>query len=232
MKIAVTRLADKAEGDRELCREFGHECYRVSPIRSRIFDEVIDGFVSEANAGRFDCIFFTSALPAKLIAGRLDRDRLSGNVRFVAIGPKTAETVEETGFECETLNAFYSREFVPYLGQWIKDRLIGIPRADVPNPGLLDDIRNAGGIPVERRVYGLEPTGDPLDLDDADAILFTSAMSFSEAEWNRRKELIIIAIGEVTATGMRTAGVLPHVTGDGSLAGTLTTLNDYLEGLN
>lgn len=232
MKIAVTRLEEKAEGDSKLCMDYGHECYRVSPLRSRIFDEIVDDFVSEANSGRFNCIFFTSALPANLIAGRLETGRIADNIRFVAIGPKTAEKVEEAGFTCETLPAYYSRDFVPYLGDWINGRVIGIPRADVPNPGLIGDIKAAGGIPVERNVYGLEPTGVPLDLTEADAILFTSAMSFSKAVWENRDGLIIIAIGDVTASGMKQEGVIPDVIGDGSLTGTLAALNEYMERVN
>jgi len=145
----------------------------------------------------------------------------------IAIGPQTARTLEEHGIRCETLPAFYSRDLVPYLGEWIRGKRIGIPRADVPNPGLIGAIKNAGGIPVEARVYGLVPTGEALATDGADALLFTSASSFSRAVWQPRPGLLLMAIGDITAGAMRAAGAEPAVVGDGSLEGTLVALDRF-----
>jgi Uroporphyrinogen-III synthase len=125
------------------------------------------------------------------------------------------------------LPAFYSRDFVPYLGEWIRGRRIGIPRADVPNPALLMAIETAGGIATEVRCYSLEPTGVTLDLRTADAVLFTSAMSFTTAVWEKSPDLIIMAIGDITAAAMSGAGTVPHVVGDGSLEGCLSALDQY-----
>jgi uroporphyrinogen-III synthase len=225
MKIAVTRLAGKEKSDAGRCAASGHSCYSVHPLRSAIREDSIAAFVNAADRGEFDCIFFTSALPAKIIAPRLNRFP-----RVVAIGPQTATELRRHDVDCEVLTSFYSRDFVPYLGEWIRGRRIGIPRADVPNPGLMDAISDAGGIPVEFRCYSLEPTGDDLDLAGADAILFTSAMSFKKAVWTPRPGLLIMAIGEITADAMRTGGTDPAVVGDGSLEGTLGALNAYLAG--
>jgi uroporphyrinogen-III synthase len=137
-------------------------------------------------------------------------------------------TLGHFGISAETLPSFYSRDFVPYLGAWIQGKKIGIPRADVPNPLLIEGIRNAGGIPVEVRVYALIPTGNVLDLRRAEAILFTSAMSFSTAVYRKDAPVLKIAIGESTGSSMRNGGVVPDVTGDGSLEGTLQALNRYL----
>ena len=147
---------------------------------------------------------------------------------MIAIGPQTAKELQRFEVECETLPGFYSRDFVPYLGDWIKGKNIGIPRADVPNAALIDAITSAGGIAHEFRCYQLEPTGESLNLDDADAILFTSAMSFKKAIWAARPNLLVMAIGDITASDMSKAGTNPVVIGDGSLEGTLTALNAYL----
>jgi uroporphyrinogen-III synthase len=224
MKIAVTRLAGKEESDAARCARFGHTCYSVNPLSSGIRQEQISAFVDAVDRGEFDCLFFTSALPAKLIAPLLNRFP-----RVIAIGPKTAQELERFDIECETLPGFYSRDFVPYLGDWIKGRHIGIPRADVPNRGLLDAITAAGGYAHEYRCYRLVPTGTPLDLGAADAVLFTSAMSFTKAVWTPRPELVVMAIGEVTAAAMQNAGNPPAVVGDGSLEGTLVALNRFLD---
>ncbi len=223
MKIAVTRLAGKEKNDMTRCAAHGHSCYSVHPLQSEIREDTITAFVDAVDRGEFDCIFFTSALPAKIIAPRLGRFP-----RVIAIGPQTAKELRQHDIDCEILTTFYSRDFVPYLGEWIRGKRIGIPRADVPNPGLLDAISAAGGRPAEFRCYRLEPTGNELDLTDADAILFTSAMSFKKAVWTPRPDLLVIAIGEITAMAIRTAGADPAVVGDGSLEGTLGALNAYL----
>lgn len=223
MKIAVTRLKGKEKSDASRCRNYGHECYSVHPLRSELHEKEITAFIDAASAGEFDCIFFTSALPAKIIA-----PRLLTSARVIAIGPQTAKELRESNIDCETLTSFYSRDFVPYLGDWIRQKRIGIPRADVPNQNLLDAITNAGGIVREFRCYGLEPTGEALPLDGADAILFTSAMSYAKARWTPRDTLLVMAIGEITASAMKAGGTVPAVVGDGSLEGSLEALNAYL----
>jgi uroporphyrinogen-III synthase len=223
MRIAVTRIAEKGARDVLTCRRYGHECYTVSPLRVEIYPDRVRSFVEAANRGDLDCLFFSSAVPAGVM-GPL----LSSPPRVIAIGPETARTLGRFGIRCETLPAFYSRALVPYLGDWIRGRRIGIPRADVPNPALLSAIEAAGGIPVEVRCYGLVPTGIPLDTGGADALLFTSGTSFSRAVWKPRPGLLLVAIGEVTAGAMREGGAVPSVVGDGSLEGTLRALNLYL----
>ncbi|BBL67484.1 uroporphyrinogen-III synthase [Methanoculleus chikugoensis] len=225
MKIAITRLENKAAGDRALCASYGHDCYTVSPLRAELRPERVDAFVEAVHRGEFDCLFFSSALPAAVVGPKLERWP-----RVIAIGPKTAEVLREFGIEAEVLPTFYSRDFVPYLGEWLRGRTVGIPRADVPNPGLLGAIAAAGGTVREERVYALVPTGAELTLDAADAVLFTSAMSYREARWQPRDDLLLVAIGEITADAMRAGGHPPAVVGDGSLAGTLEALNRYAEG--
>jgi uroporphyrinogen-III synthase len=223
MKIAVTRIAGKEKNDVARCAQFGHICYSVHPLRSEIRPDAITAFIKAVDRSDFDCLFFTSALPAKIIAPLLNRFP-----RVIAIGPQTAKELQHFEIDCETLTSFYSRDFAPYLGDWIKGKHIGIPRADVPNPSLIDAITAAGGIPQEFRCYGLEPTGESLSLQDADAILFTSAMSFSKAVWNQHLDIIVIAIGDITAAAMQAAGTNPVVVGDGSLEGAMIALNNYL----
>ncbi len=225
MRIAVTRVAGKGARDAGTCRRYGHECYTVSPLRVEVYHDRVRSFVEAAGRGEFDCIFFASAVPAEIM-GPL----LSPPPRVIAIGPQTARALEKSGIRAEVLPAFYSRDLVPYLGDWIRGRRIGIPRADVPNPALISSIKDAGGIPIEVRCYGLFPTGEPLSTGDADALLFTSSSSFSEAVWETRPGLLLMAIGEVTAGTMKSAGKIPAVIGDGSLEGTLRALDRYLGG--
>jgi uroporphyrinogen-III synthase len=224
MKIAITRLAGKEARDVARCAAFGHACFSVHPLRSEIQNEVVSAFTDAMERGEFDCIFFTSALPAKILAPHLKKTS-----RVIAIGPETARELGRCGVACETLPGFYSRDFVPFLGDWIKGKTIGLPRADVPNAPLIDAITHAGGIPREFRCYRLVPTNEPLNLEGTDALLFTSAMSYTNAIWIPRPDLIVMAIGDVTAEAMMSGGTLPVIVGDGSLEGTLTALNEYRE---
>jgi uroporphyrinogen-III synthase len=223
MRIAVTRIAEKGARDANTCKRFGHECYTVSPLRIEIYRDRVRSFADAVNRGELDCIFFSSAVPAGAL-GPL----LTSPPRVIAIGPQTARTLAGFGITCETLPVFYSRHLVPYLGNWIRGKKIGLPRADVPNTSLISAIEAAGGVPVEVRCYGIVPTGTPLDTGGADALLFTSGTSFTRAVWQPRKSLLVIAIGDVTAGIMQEAGVHPAVVGDGSLEGTLGALNRYL----
>lgn len=224
MRIAVTRVAGKGGADKETCASFGHECCTVSPLAAEVDLARIHEFSLAVNRGEFDAIFFTSALPARIIAPLLKR-----TPRIIAIGPQTAETLRKAGVDAEVLPTFYSRDFVPYLGDWIRGRRIGIPRADVPNQELIDGITAAGGIAREVRCYSLIPTGTELDLGAVDAVLFTSALSFKTTVWRRRESLLLMAIGERTAEAMREGNAEPAVVGDGSLRGTLQRLNEYME---
>ncbi|MDV0441989.1 uroporphyrinogen-III synthase [Methanorbis furvi] len=228
MLLAITRLAEKGSADAALCKKYGHECRIVSPLRAEIRSSTIQTFVLAAADGEFDAIFFTSALPAQKIAPLLHPD-ITKNSRVIAIGPQTAKVLHDAGIAAETLPTFYSRDFVPYLGEWISGKRIGIPRADVPNPGLINAIEDAGGMAFEYRCYGLEPTNELLNFDEVDAVLFTSANSYKMALLPPMQNILPIAIGDITADAMRAGGVEPKIVGDGSLEGTLNALNTYLE---
>ena len=223
MKIAVTRVPGKEGKDRELCLRFGHECTTVSPLRIDLYRDRVEAFLSAANRGEYDGIFFASAIPAQLVG-----PGLTSRPRVIAIGPQTARVLREAGVECEVLPSFYSRDLVPYLGDWVRGKRIGIPRADVDNEPMIRAIRDAGGVPCEVRCYALIPTGTPLSLGDAKVLLFTSASSYRHARWERGHGLLLAAIGEITATAMKEGGDPPRVVGDGSLEGTLKALNEFL----
>ncbi len=228
MQIAITRLAEKGMTDQALCERYGHSARIVSPLRAELRASLVQTFVLAANDGDFDAIFFTSAYPAKHISIHLDRE-ITKKCRVIAIGPQTAKILHGQGIAAETLPTFYSRDFVPYLGEWIEGKRIGIPRADVPNPDLIEAIEQAGGMAFEYRCYGLVPTDEFLDLEGADIVLFTSANSFSQAVLPNLTGIMPAAIGEITAKRMQDGGVTPVVVGDGSLEGTLNILNEYLK---
>ncbi|MDD1677389.1 MAG: uroporphyrinogen-III synthase [Methanomicrobiales archaeon] len=227
MRIAITRVPGKEEGDRELCARYGHTCVTVSPLTAILHREKVEEFIVAVEKESFEAIFFTSAITARAIAPRLKK-----HPRLIAIGPQTAAALEKGGVHAEILPSFYSRDLVPYLGEWVRGRRIGIPRADVPDDGLAQSIRDAGGEAIEIRCYSLRPTHDRLPLEGVDAVLFTSSLSFREAVWENRSDLLLIAIGENTARMMQESGMNPAVVGNGSLAGSLEALNRFIERKN
>ena len=220
MRIAVTRVAEKAGDDAALFKEFGHEAKIISPLAAELHTNIVQQFVLAANDRQFDAIFFTSAYPAEVCAPLLTPG-LAKTCRITAIGPKTASVLHQAGILAETLPSFYSRDYVPHLGDWIDGKSVALPRASVPNPELINAIEDAGGIAYEFRIYSLTPTNMVLDVSDCEAVIFTSAHSFRLANIPSLASCIPLAIGEITAKAMRDAGVEPAVVGDGSLAGTL-----------
>ncbi len=224
MRIAVTRIAEKAKDDAELFSSFGHEAKIVSPLSAELHANIVQQFVLAANDRQFDAVFFTSAYPAEVCAPLLVRD-IAKTCRITAIGPKTASVLHSFGIAAETLPSFYSRDYVPHLGEWIDGKAVALPRAAVPNPELINAIEEAGGTVYEYRIYSLNPTHAVLEIGDCDAVLFTSAYSFRSANIREYGSVLPLAIGEVTACAMREAGVEPAVVGDGSLEGTLSALS-------
>ena len=220
MRIAVTRVAEKAGDDAALFKEFGHEAKIISPLAAELHTNIVQQFVLAANDRQFDAIFFTSAYPAEVCAPLLTPG-LAKTCRITAIGPKTASVLHQAGILAETLPSFYSRDYVPYLRDWIDGKSVALPRASVPNPELINAIEDAGGIAYEFRIYSLNQNNTVFDVSDCTAILFTSAYSFRSTNPCVYDGLIPLAIGEITADAMQDAGVEPAVVGDGSLEGTL-----------
>ena len=228
MRIALTRVAEKSGDDKHLFAAFGHEVKIVSPLSAELHSNAVQQFVLAANDKQFDAIFFTSAYTAEVCAPILSRD-IAKTCRITAIGPKTAEVLHNFGIAAETLPSFYSRDYVPHLGKWIYGKSVALPRAAIPNPDLINSIEEAGGIAYEYRIYSLTPTNTVLDVADCDAVLFTSSYSFKSSVMDfGGREIMPLAIGEITACTMRDYGVEPVVVGDGSLKGTLEALEKMI----
>ncbi|HJJ47148.1 MAG TPA: uroporphyrinogen-III synthase [Methanocorpusculum sp.] len=224
MKIAVTRLPGKEKDDENLFASFGHTVKIVSPLTAELNSSMVQRFVIAANGGEFDAVFFTSAYAAMHIAPLLDKS-VSRSYRVIGIGPKTTEILQSYGIMAELLTSYYSRDFVQYMGDWIKGKRIGIPRAAIPNPNLMHDIEEVDAFAYEYPIYSLTPSGNVIDIEDCDAILFTSAKSFNDALLPDLSGKLIMAIGDITADAMRKKGCVPEIIGDGSLKGTLETLS-------
>lgn len=226
MKIAITKLEEKSSGIHELFRRYGHEAVIVSTMRSaapsdsRPLLRLCDMILKE----KIDILIFTSSLGVEKL---LEKTTPGKNLRIVSVGPKTAKKVEEFGLKSEIIENFSSENFPVYLGD-IKDKTIGIARAEVPNNELIESLESKGAVVVEAPAYRLEATGNiiPEVLKDVDAVIFTSAKSFELSGFRpgNNKKIKIIAIGQKTADAMRKAGNDPDIVGNGTLEDCLSLL--------
>jgi uroporphyrinogen-III synthase len=226
VKIAVTKLREKSEGIHELFRRYGHEALIISTMRAADPSDLapLASLAEMASTGTLDILIFTSALGVEKL---FDRELPAKKVRIVSVGPKTAKKVEEYGFSSEVIAEFSSVNFANYLGD-ISGKTIGIARAEVPNQELMLSLEAGGATVVEAPAYRLESAGCISEdvLNDADAVIFTSARSFEYSGFHRdgRRKLILAAIGEKTAEAMRKHGFEPDIVGDGTLEKCLALL--------
>ena len=231
MKIAITKLEEKSEGVHELFRRYGHEAVVISTMRAADPSDTgpflrLCDMISKQN---IDILIFTSSLGVEKLFDKLKPGK---KIRIVSVGPKTAKKVEEYGLKSEVIEKFSSGNFADYLGD-IKDKTIGIARAEVPNPELTGSLESKGALVIEAPVYRLEPTGVNIleVINDVEAVIFTSAKSFELSGFRLEdaKKIKSVAIGSKTADAMRKAGIHPDFVGNGTLEDCLSsfkTLND------
>ena len=225
MKIAVTKLEEKSEGIPELFRRYGHEAVIVSTMRAAppTDQKPLTKLCEMISENKIDIIIFTSSLGVEKL---FEKVRPGKNVRIVSVGPKTAKKVEEYGLKSETIEKYSSDDFAQYLGD-TKDKTIGIARAEVPNPELLQSLESKGAKIVEASAYCLVPGGSIVEaLKNVDAVIFTSAKSFEYSGFTKdlAKKLKVVAIGQKTADAMRKNGITPELVGDGTLENCLSQL--------
>ena len=225
MKIAVTKLEEKSEGVAELFMRHGHEAIIVPTMRAGEPSNPapLERLSSMLKKGEIDILIFTSALG---VVKLLDRVKPQG-VRIISVGPKTAEKVKQYGISSEVIAKFSSDNFATHLGD-IKGKTIGIARAQVPNPELIQSLTSKGAVVIEAPAYSLEPTGNDITdaLQGVDAVIFTSAKSFEYSGFKSDNscKLKVVAIGEKTAKTMKKHGIVPDIIGNGTLESCLSQL--------
>ncbi len=227
MKIAITKLREKSEGIHELFRRYGHEALMISTMRAADPTDPAPllHLAKMSSKGELDILIFTSALGVDRF---FERAIPAKKIRIVSVGPKTAKRVEKYGCSSDIIDKFSSEHFEKYLGD-VKGKTIGIARAEVPNPDLINSLSSKGATLVEAPAYRLLPSGNSIAdiLKDAGAVIFTSAKSFESSGFihDNTRKLRVIAIGKKTADAMRMRGIIPDIVGDGTLESCLDILN-------
>lgn len=162
----------------------------------------------------FDWVIFTSANGVEAFfarladAGRNARD--VGRRKVAAIGPVTARALRERGVEPALMPAEYVAEAVlASLGE-VRGLRILLPRADIAREALAEGLRERGALVTELAAYRtVGADGPPPDLDQADAVTFTSSSTVRHfvATGARPPRAKVVCIGPVTAATARELGL-------------------------
>lgn len=184
------------------------------------FDEAVQ------NIADFDSLILTSvngveAFFERLTANKLDVRSLAG-IQLIAVGPKTAEAIEQRGLRPDLVPARYQAEGVveELLAQGVKGKRFFYPRAKVIRPLIIDSLQAAGAEVVAPVAYQtVRPTGKEdmirhlLSEGELDAICFSSSSTFDNLlamfgaelkELQGRAELF--SIGPITSDTIRKHG--------------------------
>lgn len=181
MKIVITRPRAQADEFAEQLRSAGFETvyFPVIEIRSMEDNTALDRALEKLDC--YEWIVFTSVNAVNVVFGRLPSsfhiERL--NVKFAAIGPKTAGALKKHGITPHFVPEEYIAEAIlPGLGD-VRGKWVLLPRAEIARKALPEAIFQADGIPHEISVYKTLPAQpDPEGLaalrSGVDVITLTS----------------------------------------------------------
>jgi uroporphyrinogen-III synthase len=166
-RILITRPRPQAKEFAEKLQASGYDpvffpVIEIQPIENNI---ALERALSKLDC--YDWVVFTSVNAVQVAFDRhsfLVRDTGSG-VKFAAIGPKTAEALQERGFQPDFVPEEYVAESIlPGLGD-LRGRWVLLPRAEIARKVLPEAICEAGGIAHEIAVYKTIPAEpDPQGL--------------------------------------------------------------------
>jgi len=228
MKIAITQLEEKSGDTRELFSRYGHDAILVPTMKTEIpyNSASLDELCRKVSSGKVDFLIFSSTMGVRYFFEQCDS--VPDITTIIAVGPRTQEAVIDKGLNCESIPSFSSDHFASHLGSRTRGRTVGIVRPDIPNPGLVESLTASGAQVLEGVAYRLVPTGNDLRqiLPDVDAVIFTSGKSFKLAGLSAGDVAgkTVIAIGPKTASMMYDHGIVPVITGNGTLEGCLKAL--------
>jgi uroporphyrinogen III methyltransferase/synthase len=232
-RILVTRAREQASDFRALLEDLGAACTELPTIAIEPPPswEPLDAVISRLAS--YDWIVFTSVNGVKYFLQRLrvaclDVRELKG-VRIAAIGPKTAEALEDLGLRLDLVPGEYRAEAIIEAllsAEPLEGKRFLIPRAMVARDILPDSLRKAGAevdvVPAYQTVqpYGRAEAVLPmLERGEIDCVTFTSSSTvsnfFSMFDRERIAPLLertaIACIGPITAETARKHGLVVSI---------------------
>lgn len=233
--IVVTRARAQASDLVSRLAELGAVCHEVPAIRIIPEEDYgpMDRAISKITA--YDWLIFTSVNGVDFFFNRLFHAGLDaralGRIRTAVIGPATAERLLGYGIKTDILPASFRAESVidAFRNESVAGKRILLPRAKEARPILPAELTRMGAVVDEIPVYrtlrdgeGAESLITDLAAGKIDMITFTSSSTVTNFKAllpkNRFNELIqnvvIAAIGPITADTARENGFPVHVTAD------------------
>jgi len=218
VRVAVTRPWERAAETERLIRTRGWKPVVVSSIE--LVPISIDPVVVLSD---FDWLVVTSASGVDLLWHHF-KDGLK-KINIAVVGPKTAAAFEKHGINPKLV----ARESVGEglakdLFEHVSDRRVLVARAKKARTGLVEMLSDAADVTeiaiydslVPRDKTGMKRFKSILNSGEIDAIVFTSSLAarnlldfIGEALRSRLNEIIVCAIGPVTARTLEEQGITP-----------------------
>ncbi len=238
--IAITRPVGKGGDTAELVRSLGWTPFIFHTVELKPLDEqkILGQIQSSLIQGQADWIVFMSSTGVKLLfdvlASHPSMPRFRRETRFLAVGPRTRETLLRYGIPETLVPKNYSSAGVDeWFGQLDPKHLrIVLVRSSSAEDSLANSLMGKGATVATINIYDSAMPTDPqsvfdfldgLRLGRFAAVLFTSAISVSnfftiaetefEATWliDRLNRILVGAVGPVTAERLRNRGVETNV---------------------
>jgi len=250
-RVLVTRSREQAGVLSERIEEMGGEAFEFPTIGIEPPDdyEPLDAAIKKA--GSFDWIIFTSVNGVRFFFDRMRHLKVDirslGRARVGAIGPKTAETLEEKGIVVDMIpEKFCAESIIEELSEKLEaGQKALLPRADLARPLLVTSLKELGVEVEEVVAYRTTVAADKANVlpemlkdKEIDVVTFTSSstvrnlISFlGEEERERLKDLTIACIGPVTAQTAESLGLKVDVAAaDYTIDGLVEAMINYFRG--
>lgn len=149
-RILVTRSREQASVLSEKLEQLGAEAWEYPTIKIQEPEDLTSLDQAVANAGDYDWIIFTSVNGVKAFFNRLKAQKLDirslNDAKICAIGPKTAEALEERGLLVEVMPEVFRAEAVVAAleGRIQTGDEVLLPRADLARQVLVDSLQQLG----------------------------------------------------------------------------------------
>ncbi len=149
-RVLVTRSREQASVLSEKLENLGAEAWEYPTIKIQDPDDLAALDNAVAHAGDYSWIIFTSVNGVKAFFQRLKAQKLDirtlKDAKICAIGPKTAEALEERGLLVDVMPEVFRAEAVI---EALKDRIqtgdkVLLPRADLARQVLVDSLQQLG----------------------------------------------------------------------------------------
>lgn len=159
IKVVITRPISQSEEIAKSLTEAGFEAilFPVIEIQGEEDKRALDQALNQLS--QYDWVIFTSVNGVRLFFDRLHERNLpfpvagSTPLKVAAIGPKTAQAVQQRGVSVDWMPTEYVAEAIlPGLGD-LNGKWVLLPRAKIARPALPNAIQKAGGIVHEIALY-------------------------------------------------------------------------------